>query len=121
MPFAMTNSIWHLESMNRANKDIQKKTAIDLLNAAIILIKKEGERFKRGQSDTYKVLRFTNSILTPRGIALMEEIFQKCESLIYCLQMMEHANFHKFVVSKSSAATREYFVLLPKVGVIHGS
>jgi len=35
--------------------------------------------------------------------------------------MTEHANFHKFVVSKNSAATREYFVLLPKVGVVHGS
>ena len=45
----------------------------------------------------------------------MEEIFEKCESSIYHLQMTEHANFHKFVVSKNSAATREYFVQLPKV------
>jgi len=111
-----------VESMNRANEDIQKRTAVDLLNAAIILIKKEGVRFKRGQSDAHKLLRFTNSILTPRGIALMEEIFEKCESSIYRLQMTEHADFHKFVVSKNSAATREYFVLLPKkVGAVHGS
>jgi hypothetical protein len=110
-----------VESMNCANEDIRKRTTIDLLNAAIILIKKEGVRFKRGQSDANKVLTFTNSILTPRGIALMEEIFQKCESLIYRLQMTEHADFHKFVVSKNSAATREYFVQLPKFGVVHGS
>ena len=31
-----------VESMNRANEVIRKRTAVDLLNAAIILIKKEG-------------------------------------------------------------------------------
>jgi hypothetical protein len=38
-----------VKSMNRANEDVRKRTAIDLLNAAIILIKKEGVRFKRGR------------------------------------------------------------------------
>jgi hypothetical protein len=110
-----------VESMNRANEDVRKRTAVDLLNAAIILIKKEGVQFKRGQSDANKVSRFTNSVLTPRGIALMEEIFQKCESSIYRLQMTEHADCHKFIVSKNSASTREYVVQLPKVGVVHDS
>jgi hypothetical protein len=35
-----------VESMNRANEDIQKRTAVDLLKSTIILIKKEGVQFK---------------------------------------------------------------------------
>jgi hypothetical protein len=33
-----------MESMNRANDDVRKRTAVDLLNAAIIMLKKEGLR-----------------------------------------------------------------------------
>ena len=34
-----------VESMNRANDDAKGKNAVDPLNAALIIIKKEGHRF----------------------------------------------------------------------------
>ncbi len=51
----------------------------------------------------------------------MDEIFHKCDSSIYHLQMMEHATIHMVIVSKNSAATREYIVEIPNVGLVHGS
>jgi hypothetical protein len=34
-----------VESMNPANKIVREKTAVDLLNAAILLLQMEGNRF----------------------------------------------------------------------------
>jgi hypothetical protein len=96
-----------IESMNRANDVARGKNAVDPLNAALIIIKKEGHRFLRGQKDAHKVSRFSNSLLTPKGIAIMEEIFAKCDPSIYRMQMTDLLDSHKFVMSKKSAATRE--------------
>ena len=59
-----------VESMNCANNDVQKRTAVDLLNAAIIMLKKEGRRFVRGQTDAHKANRFSVSALMPQGMSL---------------------------------------------------
>ena len=110
-----------VESMNRANDDARGKNAVDPLNAALIIIKKEGHRFLRGQKDAHKVSRFSNSLLTKKGMAIMELIFAKCDPTIYRMQMTVLLDCHKFVISKRSAATREYIVILPKMPLNHGS
>ncbi len=43
-----------VKAMNRANNSIRRRTAIDILNAALDLIKKESERFERSKSDAWK-------------------------------------------------------------------
>ena len=68
-----------VESMNSANKDLRKRSAVDLLNAGMILIKKEGSRFNRMVADAHKTGRFSNSKLTPRGIQIMDDIFKRCD------------------------------------------
>jgi len=62
------------ESMNRANNEARGKNVVDPLNAALVILKKEGHRFLRGQSDAHKhkVSRFSNCLLTPKG---SEEFF----------------------------------------------
>ncbi len=107
--------------MNRANDDARGKNAVDPLNAALIIIKKEGHQFLRGQKDAHKVSRFSNSLLTKKGMAIMEEIFAKCDPSIYRMQMTDLLDSHKFVISKKSAATREYIVILPKMPLNHCS
>ena len=52
---------------------------------------------------------------------LLEEIFMKCDPFIYCMQMTNHPDYHKFVISKKSMAMREYIVVLPKMPLDHGS
>jgi len=110
-----------VESMNRANDQARGKNAVDPLNAALVILKKEGHRFLRGQSDAHKVSRFSNCLLTPKGIAITEEIFAKCDPSIYRMQMTDLLDSHKFVISKKSTATREYIVVLQKMPLDHGS
>jgi hypothetical protein len=43
-----------IEAMNRANESIQRQTAINILNAALLLSKKESEGFERSKSDAWK-------------------------------------------------------------------
>ena len=110
-----------VESMNSANKDLWKRSSVDLLNAGMILIKKEGSRFNRMVADAHKTGRFSNSKLTPRGIQIMDDIFKRCDHSEYRIQRTDHSNFYKFIISKKTVGSREYFVTIPKVGIVHGS
>jgi hypothetical protein len=65
--------------MNQANDKARGKNAANPLNAALVILKKEGNWFLQGQYDAHKVSRFSNSILTPKGNAIMEDIFAKCD------------------------------------------
>ena len=56
-----------------------------------------------------------------KGVAIMEEMFVKCDSFIYRMQMTDHLDYHKFVISKKSMAMREYIVVLPKMPLDHDS
>ncbi len=39
-----------VEAMNRANEDIYQRTAVDILNAALILLKKESTRYDKAHN-----------------------------------------------------------------------
>ena len=110
-----------VESMNRANDNVRARTAVDMVNAALILLKKEGIRYERAQSDAHKKSKWSDSHLTPKGMTIMEEIFAKCDPSIYRVQMTDFPDYNQFVVSKKSAAMRQYIVKIPKVGMDHGS
>ena len=58
--------------MNKANQLAQQRTAVDVLNAVILLIKLEGERFNWYKQ---KAWERDNQILTELGLELMEEAF----------------------------------------------
>jgi len=44
-----------VEAMNHANKLVREKTAVDPLNAAIILLQLEGDRFNKRKADTKSI------------------------------------------------------------------
>ncbi len=46
---------WGVEAMNHANKLVREKTAVDPLNAAIILLQLEGDRFNKRKADTKSI------------------------------------------------------------------
>ncbi len=110
-----------VESMNRANGDVQKWTDVDLLNTTIIMMKKEGLRFVRGQTSAHKANQFSGSALTPQGMSVMEDIFARCDPSIYSIQVTDHPDQLMFVVSKIAATTREYVVKIPRKAQEHGS
>jgi hypothetical protein len=43
-----------VEVMNRANDSIRRRTAVNILNAALVLIKKESEQFEWSKSNAWK-------------------------------------------------------------------
>ncbi len=70
--------------MNRANDSIQRQTAIDILNAALVLIKKESEQFKQSKSNAWKKEVWSKEKpLTPRGMTVIKDIFEKCDTSLF--------------------------------------
>jgi hypothetical protein len=96
--------------MNRANEDIRQKTSVDILNATLILLKKESTRYNKQQN-----LAWNHShVLTPKGMELMEEAFNNVKVQDFKVHSTENKNEHTAIVSKKSTIHREYSVSLPK-------
>ncbi len=53
-----------VEAMNRANEDIREKTAVDILNATLILLKKKSTRYNKQQELAWNHAH----VLTPKGM-----------------------------------------------------
>jgi hypothetical protein len=87
-----------VEGMNQANNNVQARTAVDMLNAALILLKKEGILYEQAQSDAQKTSRWSDSHLTPKGMTIMEVIFAKCDPSIYRVQMTDFPDYNQFVL-----------------------
>ena len=51
------------ESMNRANQRAREQTAVDVINATMLLVNLENERFARKRDLVWNL----NDILTPKG------------------------------------------------------
>jgi hypothetical protein len=60
-----------IESMNAANKEVRERTAVDALNAALLLINLECERFQCTKQQAWG----DDSGLTPRGKELYESTY----------------------------------------------
>jgi hypothetical protein len=60
-----------VEAMNRENEEIRQKTAVDILNTTLILLKKESTRYYKQQSLAWNHAH----ALTPKGMELIEEAF----------------------------------------------
>jgi hypothetical protein len=58
--------------MNRANMNVRKKTAVDALNAMLILLKGDSDRFEKYKKQAWE----RTQLLTPRGMTEMEEAYK---------------------------------------------
>jgi hypothetical protein len=97
-----------VESMNRANSIARQRTAIDVLNAMILLIKLEGSRF-----EFYKQKAWSrDETLTNRGMELMEEAFKDVNPREYQLNITHCDTYDRIMVSRITS-TNEYTVIIP--------
>jgi hypothetical protein len=101
-----------VESMNRANKNVREKTAVDMLSAAILLLNMEGNRFHQWKEKAWG----RELPLTPKGMEHMEMVFNEVNVCKYCLTTHEDMFWYYGTVSKNTNAAREYHVRLPKKG-----
>jgi hypothetical protein len=70
--------------MNHANDSIRRQTVVNILNAALVLIKKESEQFERSKSDAWKKEVWSKEKpLTPWGMTVMKHIFEKCNTSMF--------------------------------------
>ena len=99
-----------VEAMNRANEDIHQKTAVGILNATLILLKKESTRYNKQQNLAWNHAQ----ILTPKGIELTEEAFNNVKVQDFNVHLTENKNEHTAIVSKKLTSQREYSVNLLK-------
>jgi len=97
-----------VESMNRANSIARERTAVDVLNAVILLIKLEGSRFDFYQHKAWS----REEYLTNRGMDLMEEAFRDVSVRDYRISITECNTFHRITVSHMTSAN-EYIVTIP--------
>jgi hypothetical protein len=99
-----------VEYMNRANEDIRQRMAVDILNTALILLKKESTRYEKARNQAWNHTQH----LTPKGMQLMEEAFKKVNVEDFKIHLTDNKHHHTAVVSKKLASKREYTVIIPK-------
>ena len=100
-----------VEAVNRANKIVREKTAIDILNAAILLLKLEGERYHQCKAKAW----LREIPFTPRGMEIMKEVFEDVNAGEFRLSITEEETCYNVSVSKNATGSREYIVKLPMV------
>ncbi len=91
-----------VETMNGANKDIRQKTAVDSLNATLILLKKESTQYNNQQDLAWNHAH----VLTPKGMELMEEAFNNVNVQDFKVLLTENKHEHTAIVSKKSTSHR---------------
>jgi hypothetical protein len=60
-------------------------------------------------------------LLTPQGMAVMKDIFEKCNISLFCIHVSENTTIHTATICKKTSPQKEYSVVLPSEGQIHGS
>jgi hypothetical protein len=97
--------------MNKANKEMRARTAIDLLNACILLIKLECGRFNKMKQDAWG----GTSILMPRGLQEYEATFTNLSASHFIFNMHEHDDHWQVrVLQHNVPGAREQIVKMPK-------
>jgi hypothetical protein len=105
-----------VESMNNANQIARQKTAVDVLNAVILLLKLEAERFDFYQRQAWE----REDILTDKGMRLMEECFDGVKPAEYQMNTVIVEGGHQVTVNKAVVNAKRYTVFIPSDGR-HGS
>ena len=73
-----------VESMNAANREMRAKTAVDPLNACILLMKLECKRFSKQRAKAW----LSDSFLMPRGTVKYEEVFKGVNALDFTITIV---------------------------------
>jgi hypothetical protein len=96
-----------VESMNNANQVARQKTAVDVLNAVILLLKLEADRFGFYQRQAWE----REDILTDKGMRLvMEECFDDVKPTDYQMNMVGVGGGHQVTVNKAVVNAKRYTV-----------
>ncbi len=85
------------ESMNVAYKEVRARTAVDCLNACLVLTHRECVRFLRHKEQAWQ----TESVLTPAGVEEITSIVDEISDTISWVTVMEQDDEWKCLVQRS--------------------
>ena len=98
-----------LESMNRANMRAREKSAVDIVNATLLLIEMERKRFISKQELAWQ----SDDVLTAKGRALMKEVFEEISVADFEISEVDYADYTLFTVKKSGTNNHDGKVKIP--------
>ena len=102
-----------VESMNNANNAVRARTAVDPVNATMLLLQKENERFMSRMAKAHEWMEE----LTPHGIKLRDDIFKKVEYRDYYISIVNGEERVDCTVSRLGGVNRKcYFLVNPNMG-----
>ncbi len=86
-----------VESMNWANNLARERTAVDCLNAILLILKLEGKRFDLFKQEAWGR---DDKVLTARGLDLMEDAFMDVDIRDYRLNVTREETCHRCIVTR---------------------
>jgi hypothetical protein len=101
-----------VESMNNANQLVHQKTAVNVLNGVILLLKLEAERFEWYNQVSWE----WEDILTDKGLKLMEECFTDVRVQDYQITVIPIEDGHRATVMKCTINATKFTVVIPATG-----
>ena len=102
-----------VESMNKANMEARKATAVDALNAAMTLLRMESKRYEKFKELAWKC-QFP---LTPKGMAEMETLFEECVPSQYSRDVQDMDSHYHCTVCRNSGEGVLYTLSIPKQAI----
>ncbi len=100
------------DTMNNANQLARQKTAVDVLNGVILLLKLEADRFQRYKQVTWE----QDNMLTDKGLKLMEECFINVQVQDYQITVIPIGDGHRATVTKCTINATKFTVVIPATG-----
>ena len=88
--------------MNAANREMRAKTAVDPLNACILLMKLECKRFSKQRAKAWS----SDSFLMPHGTVKYEEVFECINALDFTITIVSQISSYKCTVCQNMTASR---------------
>ena len=96
--------------MNRANMSVRSVSAVDALNACILMLRLESKRYNKFRDEVWSA----ETPLTPKGMQLMEEAYKDVNMHQYSCEVNEMDNSYECMVSRLAANSNMYSVTIPK-------
>jgi len=91
-----------VESMNAANKKMRAKTAVDPLNACLLLMKLECKRFNKQRAKAWS----SDCFLMPRGTVKYEEVFKCINALDFTITIVSQNKSYECTECRNMTSSR---------------
>jgi hypothetical protein len=99
------------EAMNAAYKEVRARTAVDLLNACLLLIKLESDRFHGHKKNAWQL----ESLLTPAGVEeIRSVVVDEISETSFRVTVAEQDDQWKCLVQRNGVGYNRYTCMFPK-------